>query len=36
MPDEVKGTVFWENQMGDHNLAYDEQTTNFMFWFYLT
>jgi hypothetical protein len=25
MPDEVKGTVFRENRIGDHKLAYDEQ-----------
>jgi hypothetical protein len=32
MPDEVKGTVFRENRMGDQKLAYDEQITNFIFW----
>ncbi len=25
MPDEVKGTLFQENQIGDHKLPYDEQ-----------
>jgi hypothetical protein len=29
MPGEVKGTVFLENRMGDHKLAYGEQITNF-------
>jgi hypothetical protein len=28
MPDKVKGTVFRENQMGNHKVAYDEQITN--------
>jgi hypothetical protein len=29
---EVKGTVFQENQMGDHKHAYDEQISNFILW----
>jgi hypothetical protein len=33
MPDKEKGTVFRENRMGDHKLAYDEQITNLIFWF---
>jgi hypothetical protein len=36
MPDKVKGTVFRENRMGDHKLAYDEQITNLIFWLSLT
>ncbi len=28
MPDEVKWTIFKENQIGDHKLANDEQITN--------
>jgi hypothetical protein len=31
MSDEVKGTVFRENRIGDHKPAYDEQSTNFIF-----
>jgi hypothetical protein len=29
MPDNVKGTIFRENRMGDHKLAYNEKITNF-------
>jgi hypothetical protein len=36
MADKVKGTVFRENLMGDHKLAYDEQITNLIFWLFLT
>ncbi len=35
IPDEVKGTVFRKNRMGDHKLTYDEQITIF-FWLSLT
>jgi hypothetical protein len=28
--DEVKGTVFQENHMGDHKQAYNEQISNFI------
>jgi hypothetical protein len=28
MPDEVKGTAFWENRKGDHKPANNEQITN--------
>ncbi len=31
MFDEVKGTEFPENRMGDHKLAFDKQVTNFYF-----
>jgi hypothetical protein len=31
MPDEVKGTIFRENLMGDHKLAFAEQITNLVF-----
>ncbi len=36
MPDEVKGTVFLENIIGDHKQANEEQIPNFIFWLYLT
>jgi hypothetical protein len=36
MPEKVKGTVFRENRLGDHKLAYDEQFTNYIFWIFLT
>jgi hypothetical protein len=35
MPEEVKGTVFRENWMGDHKLAFSEQITNFFVYLYL-
>jgi hypothetical protein len=36
MPDEVKGTVFRENRMGDHKMACDKQIKKLIFWLSLT
>ncbi len=36
MRDEVKGTVFLENRIGDHKLANEEQIPNFIFSLFLT
>jgi hypothetical protein len=36
MPDDVKGTVFRENLIGDYKQAYDENITNFIFLQFLT
>ncbi len=33
MPDKVKVTVFRENRMRDHKLAYDEPITIFLYYF---